>query len=78
MCVGIVPVAIKGSRQILRGDARLLWPGEVTVTFSPKILPQGNDWAAVSQLKTKTRTEIAKHCGEYPIDLIAAGPGPTK
>lgn len=70
----IVPIAIRGTRHILRGDERLSRPGKIHLTFSHSIAPQGNDWQALSQLKTATREAIAKHCGEPTLDMILAGP----
>ncbi|MDR3478959.1 MAG: AMP-binding protein [Gammaproteobacteria bacterium] len=70
----LMPVAIQGTRQIMRGEERLLKPGIIRVNFSPLIKPEGQDWQELTRLKTATREEIAKHCGESTLDMILAGP----
>jgi fatty-acyl-CoA synthase len=70
----LMPIAIQGTRQIMRGEERLLKPGIIRVNFSPLVKPQGNDWQELTRLKTAVREEIAKHCGESTLDMILAGP----
>lgn len=67
----ICPIALKGTRAILRSGSWLIRPGKITVTVCPLIHATGEDFTAITHLKSLTRTEIAKHCGEFPIDLIA-------
>ncbi len=65
----IVPMAINGSRQIMRGNnVFLLQPNRLIVTFCSAIKPGGKDWEAVNELKTTVRQEIGKHCGEELIN----------
>ncbi len=73
----ICPVAIQGTRQILRGEERLLKPGKIKVTVCELIQPQGNDWQAITHLRTAVRAELAKYCGEPTLDLIAIGTSST-
>lgn len=70
----ICPVALNGTRHILRSGSALPTPGKITITYVEPLQPQGNDWQEVMRLRAKARIEIAKYCGEFPIDLIAAGP----
>ncbi|NNM60123.1 MAG: AMP-binding protein [Legionellales bacterium] len=72
--VPICPIAIKGSRQLLRDGKILLSPTKLTLRIGECIQPQGDDWLAVIQLRNKVRTWIAKYCGEPCIDLISAEP----
>lgn len=70
----ICPVAICGTRNILRDESRLLKPGPIKVTVGQFITAKDNDWSEIIRLRTVARSEIAKYCGEPVIDFIAAGP----
>jgi len=69
--VPVVPVAIRGTRAVLRAGHRLLRPGPVWVTVSAAILPDGADWPAAARLRDATREVILQHCGEP--DLVQPG-----
>ncbi|MCP4317682.1 MAG: AMP-binding protein [Hyphomicrobiales bacterium] len=62
--VPIVPVAIQGTRAILRGDAWFARRGRIGVTFSPAIRPTGDDWKAALALRDEARMAILRNCGE--------------
>ncbi len=62
--VPVIPVAISGSRSILRSGQMFPRRGSVTVTISAPITPEGNDWASAIKLRDAVRAEILKHCGE--------------
>jgi acyl carrier protein len=68
--VPVVPVTIRGTRSILRGDDRFPRHGAVAVIVGAPIMPDGNDWAAAVRLRDKVRAEILRLCGEP--DLAAA------
>ncbi|MBA3661272.1 MAG: AMP-binding protein [Gammaproteobacteria bacterium] len=68
----ICPIALKGTRFILRDDEKLLKPHAVWVTINEPITPSGNEWQDVTKLRNAVRAEIAKHCGEPSLDFIAA------
>jgi len=70
----ICPIAIAGTRAILRGDTFFPWPGKIRITVGAPIIPKGNDWNEVIKLHSATRSHIAKYCGEPVIDIISAGP----
>lgn len=69
----VCPIALKGSRYILRGEERTFKPNRVKVTVCDLIYPQGNDWKNITELKNRVRREIAKYCGEPVLDLILTG-----
>jgi fatty-acyl-CoA synthase len=71
--VAICPIGLQGSRQILRGEERLLTPHRIKIIAEKPITPEGTDWQAIIQLKNKVREEIATVCGEPTLDLILAG-----
>ncbi len=70
----LCPIAIKGSRSLLQIDQLPLQWSSVTITIGKPILPKGTDWNEVTRLHNVARNEIAKHCGEFAIDLVAATP----
>ncbi len=64
---GIVPVAIRGARDMLRGSHWFPYRGRISVTISPPIAPAGEGWQVALDLRDAARREIRRHCGE--IDL---------
>lgn len=60
----VVPVALAGTRSILRGDQWFPRRGAVSVTVGEPIRPAGRDWAATVRLRDAARAEILRHCGE--------------
>jgi len=62
--VPVVPVAIRGTRQILRGDERFLRRGKVTVIAAPAVRPEGSGWHAGIQLRDQVRKAILERYGE--------------
>jgi 1-acyl-sn-glycerol-3-phosphate acyltransferase len=65
--VPIVPVAIRGTRSMLRGREWFPRRGSIAVTIRPPIPPKGSDWSAAVELRDAVRAEILKYCGE--VDL---------
>ena len=72
--VPVVPMALQGTRQILRGDSLLLRPGRVRLWVGPPVPPEGTDWSAIVGLRDRVAEAIAARCGEPRLDLVAAGP----
>lgn len=68
----ICPLALQGTRVLLRDTEILLRPGYIKLTACEPISPQGHEWQDVTQLRTTVRTEIAKYCGEPSLDFIVA------
>jgi fatty-acyl-CoA synthase len=66
----ICPIAIRGTRSILRGEERLFRPGRIDVHIFPPISPKGTSWQDVTQLKNLVRATILKECGEPSLDFI--------
>jgi 1-acyl-sn-glycerol-3-phosphate acyltransferase len=63
----VVPVAIQGARDILRGSHWFPYRGRINVTISAPISPTGEGWQVALNLRDAARREIRRHCGE--IDL---------
>src|SRR6185295_9351505 len=72
--VPVVPMALRGTRQVLRGDSPWPHPGRVHLWIGPPIQPEGTDWSAIVGLRDRVAEAIAAHCGEPRLDLVAAGP----
>jgi len=70
--VAICPIALQGTRAILRDDEKLMAPGRIVVTICDEVKPEGSEWQHVTHLRNKVRMEIAKYCGEPSLDFIAA------
>jgi 1-acyl-sn-glycerol-3-phosphate acyltransferase len=62
--VPVVPVTIRGTRSILRGDAFIVRHGSVTVSAAPPVHPEGSDWHAGIQLRDGVRAAILEKYGE--------------
>ena len=62
--VPVVPVTIRGTRSLLRGDSRFPHRGAVRVNIAPPIPPGGTDWAAAVTLRDAARAAILRHLGE--------------
>ena len=60
----VVPVAIRGTRSMLRGDDWFPRRGAITITVRPPIAAEGADLAAAVRLRDKVRREILSYCGE--------------
>jgi 1-acyl-sn-glycerol-3-phosphate acyltransferase len=72
--VPVVPLALRGTRRVMRGDWGLPRPGRVSLRVSEPIAPEGTGMAALVGLRARVADAIAAHCGEPRLDLVAAGP----
>ena len=62
--IPVVPIAITGTRSVLRDGSWFPHRGPVSVIVSKAIAPAGQDWSAAVQLRDAARAEILRHCGE--------------
>lgn len=69
--VPVVPVAIRGTRSILRGSSFFPRRGIVSITIGEPIRAEGSGWSDAIKLRDKARAVILRHCGEP--DLIGQG-----
>ena len=56
--IPVVPVALSGTRYILRSESAFPRFGHVTVRIDDPIVPEGGDWTAVLALRDRTRERI--------------------
>lgn len=69
----ICPIALRGTRQVLREGTIIPKRGNMHVTVCEPIVPTEHGWHEIIRLCTTTRLAIAKNCGEQAIDLVMAG-----
>jgi 1-acyl-sn-glycerol-3-phosphate acyltransferase len=70
----VVPLALRGTRHVLRGDWGIPRPGRISLHVGDPIRPEGTDMAALVRLRARVADAIAAHCGEPRLDVVAAGP----
>lgn len=66
--VPLVPVAISGARNIVRGKDWIPRRGRIKVTVRPPVRPAGDGWQVALNLRDAARAEIAPFTGE--VDLV--------
>jgi 1-acyl-sn-glycerol-3-phosphate acyltransferase len=57
----VIPVTIKGTREILKADSAFVHHGTVEVIIDTQLRPSGEDWAEVIRLQTAAQDAIASH-----------------
>jgi 1-acyl-sn-glycerol-3-phosphate acyltransferase len=62
--VPVIPIAIRGSRSILRGSSWFPRRGELDVTIGATVHPRDDSWESAVKLRAEVRAFILKHCGE--------------
>lgn len=60
----VVPIALRGTREVMRAGEHLPHPGRIHVWIGEPLVPNGDDWRAVVDLRDRTVEAIAQHCGE--------------
>jgi len=60
----VVPVALRGTRSVLRGDQWLPRRGAIHVAIGAPRRADGTDWAAAARLRDAVRSDILAACGE--------------
>lgn len=72
--VPVVPLALRGTRAVLRAGQSLPRPGPIHVWIGHPIPPEGEGWRAVVALRDRVAAEIAPRSGEPRLDIVAGGP----
>ncbi|MCG8545118.1 MAG: 1-acyl-sn-glycerol-3-phosphate acyltransferase, partial [Alphaproteobacteria bacterium] len=60
----VLPIAVSGTRSVLRGEQWLPRKGSVSVNVLEPIIPHGHDFAAAVRLRNRVRADILEKCGE--------------
>ena len=74
----IVPMALRGTRQILREGDFMLRRGPISLWIGEPIAPEGEGWDAMITLRNAVADAIAAHCGEPRLELIVGGYVPPR
>jgi len=67
--VPVVPVAIRGTRSILRAGSWFPHAGTVSVLVGEPVMPEGRDWDAVIKLRNAVRTAILHQTAEPDLAM---------
>jgi len=65
--VPVVPVAIRGTRAILRPEHHFPRRGSVEIAIGVPVQPTGTDWAAAVKLQRAVRTAVLRLSGEPDV-----------
>ena len=65
--VPVVPVAIRGARNVLRDQMTLPRHGAVTLHIAAPLQPAGSEWGDIVKLRDDARVPILRYCGEPDI-----------
>jgi len=63
----VVPVAIRGTRQILRADTWLPKSGRIAIVIGEPLAPETREWREMVRLRDLVRGEIARLAGEQMV-----------
>ena len=66
--VPVVPVAIRGTRAILRPEHHFPRRGSVDITIGAPIQPTGTDWTAAVKLQRAARDAVLRLSGEPDVE----------
>jgi 1-acyl-sn-glycerol-3-phosphate acyltransferase len=72
--VPVVPVAIRGTRRVLRAEDWRARPGRIAVSIGAPLRAEGASWRDAVALRDRVAERIAAACGEPRLDLVAGGP----
>jgi acyl carrier protein len=66
--IPVVPIALRGTRSILRADQWFPRRGSVEMLVGKPVEPRGADWTAAVHLRDQTRVELLWMCGEPDLE----------
>lgn len=71
--ISIVPIALKGSREVLRDGTWMPRRRPVSLWIGAPVAPGGSSWTDVVALRDRVASAIAAHCGEPRLDHVVPG-----
>ncbi|MGI9465262.1 MAG: 1-acyl-sn-glycerol-3-phosphate acyltransferase, partial [Aestuariivirgaceae bacterium] len=74
----VLPIAVNGTRSILRGGQWFPRRGAVRVEVLEPVVPHGHDFSAAVDLRDRVRSEVLAHCGEPDMaakEVVFTGDG---
>lgn len=63
----VVPVSMRGVREMMRDLTWLPRPSRVAITVGPAIAPRGVGWHEAVRVRDETRAAVAEHSGEHLV-----------
>jgi 1-acyl-sn-glycerol-3-phosphate acyltransferase len=66
--VPVVPVAIRGTRSMLRPGHAFARRGAIHITIGNPVHPRGTDWAVAVELQRAARAAVLRRCGEPDLE----------
>ena len=72
----VVPIALRGSRELLPADTRIPHPGRVHVWIGEPLRSESPGWRGAVALRDQAAHAIAAHCGEPIVAVPIARQGP--
>jgi len=65
----VVPIAIRGTRSILRAETWIPRRGRITITIGQAVTPEvsENNWTVAVKLKEAAHQHISRYCGEADL-----------
>ena len=67
--IPVIPVALRGTRSVLRGDQWFPRPGRITVTIGGAVASQGATLADAARLRDAVRAIVLEGCGEPDLEM---------
>ena len=65
--IPVVPIAISGTRSMLRADVWFPRPGTIEVEIGDPLEPEDEDWTAALALRDRAKSFISRSTGEPPL-----------
>jgi 1-acyl-sn-glycerol-3-phosphate acyltransferase len=69
----VVPIALCGTRAVLRDGSWLMRRGRIDVIVGPPLAIQGAGWPEMVRLRDLARTQIVRQVGEPPLERVPEG-----
>jgi 1-acyl-sn-glycerol-3-phosphate acyltransferase len=66
----LVPIAIRGTRDVMRPGARVLRRGPIDVAIHPPIAPTGTGRAEIARLRDAVRSAIERSLADRAADPV--------
>ncbi len=70
--VPVIPIALCGTRSMLRGDQWFPRRGSIALEVGPPLSPKSSDWSAAVELRDAARAWLLARCGEPDLEEDAA------
>jgi 1-acyl-sn-glycerol-3-phosphate acyltransferase len=66
----VVPIALRGTRAVLRDGSWVMRPGRIDVIIGPPLPVEGEGWPEMVRLRDLARTTIVRQVGEPPLERL--------